>query len=53
MQLTIPRLIEAFQKGETSTFMEHVKAGLKALADDPTALLVFSGYAVVQLHWSA
>lgn len=33
--------------------MEHVKAGLKALADDPTALLVFSGYALVELHWSA
>jgi hypothetical protein len=38
------RLVEPFQKGETTTFMEHVKAGLEALAEDPSALLVFSGY---------
>ncbi|KAB8265051.1 hypothetical protein BDV32DRAFT_159623 [Aspergillus pseudonomiae] len=36
-------LIEPFQKGETSTFTAHVKAGLEALANDPAALLVFSG----------
>lgn len=37
------RLIEPFQKGETPTFIDHVKAGLKALAEDPNGLLVFSG----------
>lgn len=37
------RLIEPFQKGETPTFIDHVKAGLKALAKDPHGLLVFSG----------
>ncbi|KAJ5940666.1 hypothetical protein N7516_000834 [Penicillium verrucosum] len=36
-------LIEPFQKGETPTFIDHVKAGLKALAEDPHGLLVFSG----------
>lgn len=37
------RLIEPFQKGETPTFMAHVKAGLKAAAEDPCSVLVFSG----------
>lgn len=37
------RLIEPFQKGETPTFTNHVKAGLEALASDPSSLLVFSG----------
>lgn len=37
------RLIEPFQRGETPTFMNHVKAGLRALSKDPDALLVFSG----------
>ncbi|KAK4861771.1 hypothetical protein LT330_003806 [Penicillium expansum] len=36
-------LIEPFQKGETPTFIDHVKAGLKALAEDSHGLLVFSG----------
>ncbi|RAL01827.1 DUF218 domain protein [Aspergillus ibericus CBS 121593] len=36
-------MIEPFQKGETPTFINHVKAGLQLLADDPGALLVFSG----------
>ncbi|KAJ5683600.1 hypothetical protein N7462_006765 [Penicillium macrosclerotiorum] len=36
-------LIEPFQKGETPTFIEHVKAGLRILAKDPSALLMFSG----------
>ncbi|BCR98821.1 DUF218 domain protein [Aspergillus luchuensis] len=36
-------IIEPFQKGETPTFTNHVKAGLQALADDSDALLVFSG----------
>lgn len=37
------RAIEPFQKGETSTFMNHAKAGLKALMEDDRGLLVFSG----------
>ncbi|GKZ21676.1 hypothetical protein AbraIFM66951_002336 [Aspergillus brasiliensis] len=36
-------IIEPFQKGETPTFTNHVKAGLQALADDPDAVLMFSG----------
>ncbi|KAL4974051.1 hypothetical protein BDW66DRAFT_168104 [Aspergillus desertorum] len=36
-------LIESFQRGETPTFKEHVKAGLRLLAGDEGALLVFSG----------
>ncbi|QQK47358.1 Rossmann-like alpha/beta/alpha sandwich fold [Penicillium digitatum] len=36
-------LIEPFQKGETPTFINHVKAGLKALTEDSRGLLVFSG----------
>ncbi|KAF7117351.1 hypothetical protein CNMCM5793_006100 [Aspergillus hiratsukae] len=30
-------------RGETPTFTAHVQAGLRALADDPNGLLVFSG----------
>jgi hypothetical protein len=40
---TTGRLIEPFQRGETPTFTAHVQAGLRALADDPYGLLVFSG----------
>ncbi|KAL4773197.1 hypothetical protein BDW60DRAFT_29528 [Aspergillus nidulans var. acristatus] len=36
-------LIEGFQRGETPTFTEHVKAGIRLLAGDEGALLVFSG----------
>ncbi|KAL2825011.1 hypothetical protein BDW59DRAFT_179990 [Aspergillus cavernicola] len=36
-------LIETFQRGETPTFTEHVKAGIRLLAGDPGGLLVFSG----------
>ncbi|KAF3013671.1 hypothetical protein E8E15_005220 [Penicillium rubens] len=36
-------LIEPFQQGETPTFIDHIKAGLKALAEDSHSLLVFSG----------
>ncbi|KAF5856942.1 hypothetical protein ETB97_006485 [Aspergillus alliaceus] len=36
-------LIEPFQKGETPTFTAHIRAGLEALSNDPSALLVFSG----------
>lgn len=36
-------LIESYKRGETSTFIEHIKAGLKALAQDSRAVLAFSG----------
>ncbi|KAJ5369256.1 uncharacterized protein N7496_009016 [Penicillium cataractarum] len=36
-------LIEPFQREETPTFINHAKAGLRALANDPHGLLVFSG----------
>ncbi|KAL4875644.1 hypothetical protein BJY04DRAFT_223878 [Aspergillus karnatakaensis] len=36
-------LIEPFQRGETPTFTEHVKAGLKILDEDQESVLVFSG----------
>ena len=36
-------LIEPFQKGETATYIEHIKAGVVALAADEHAILVFSG----------
>ncbi|PWY86540.1 hypothetical protein BO94DRAFT_566340 [Aspergillus sclerotioniger CBS 115572] len=36
-------IIEPFQKGETPTFTNHIKAGLQLLVNDPSALLMFSG----------
>ncbi|KZF19071.1 hypothetical protein L228DRAFT_242102 [Xylona heveae TC161] len=37
-------LIEPFQKGETPIYIEHIKAGIKALSQAPAgSLLVFSG----------
>jgi hypothetical protein len=36
-------LIEPFQKGETPTFINHIKAGLKAMAEDPNGILILSG----------
>lgn len=45
--IALNRLIEPFQKGETPTFIDHIKAGLKALAEDCHSLLVFSGYEVL------
>ncbi len=36
-------LLESFQKGESVKFLEHIQAGLTALAEHPNSLLVFSG----------
>ena len=36
-------LIESYKKGETPTFIEHIKAGVKILGSDDAAVLVFSG----------
>lgn len=37
-------LIAGFQKGETPTFIEHIKAGLHVLKDDANSILMFSGW---------
>jgi len=37
-------LIESYKRGETPTFIEHIKAGVTALSKDERAVLVFSGY---------
>ncbi len=37
-------LIAPFQHGETPTFIEHIKAGLRLLSSTPQSLLMFSGY---------
>ncbi|KAL1840226.1 hypothetical protein VTJ49DRAFT_709 [Mycothermus thermophilus] len=36
-------LIEEYKKGETPTFIEHIKAGVKLLSEDEDSVLVFSG----------
>ncbi|KAI2627268.1 hypothetical protein GGS26DRAFT_592296 [Hypomontagnella submonticulosa] len=36
-------LIASFQKGETPTFIEHIKIGLRVLNEDESSLLMFSG----------
>ena len=36
-------LIESYKAGETPTFIEHIKAGVKIMAENPNAVLVFSG----------
>ncbi|KAI1436440.1 hypothetical protein GGR50DRAFT_235797 [Xylaria sp. CBS 124048] len=36
-------LLASFQTGEVPTMIEHIKTGLRALADDPRAVLMFSG----------
>ncbi|KAI9780111.1 MAG: hypothetical protein M1816_003166 [Peltula sp. TS41687] len=41
--ITNKRIIEPFQKGETKTFIEHIKTGIKVLSETKDALLVFSG----------
>ncbi|EXJ89734.1 hypothetical protein A1O3_02801 [Capronia epimyces CBS 606.96] len=38
-------LIEPFQTGETATYVAHIEAGVRELAADPRAVLVFSGAA--------
>ena len=43
LSLSIYRLIEPFQNGETPTYFLHVKNGVEAVAEDPYAVLVFSG----------
>ncbi|KAI1477485.1 FolC bifunctional protein [Daldinia eschscholtzii] len=36
-------LIAGFQKGETPTFIEHIKAGLRVLRETEDSILMFSG----------
>jgi hypothetical protein len=36
-------LIEPFQAGETTTFIQHILAGIEALGADQNAVLVLSG----------
>lgn len=36
-------LIESYKKGETPTFIAHIKAGVQVLSDDTRAVLAFSG----------
>ena len=36
-------VIEAWKKGETPTYMEHIKAGIQALGENERSVLVFSG----------
>lgn len=36
-------IIEGWKKGETPTYTEHIKAGLKELGEHDRAVLVFSG----------
>lgn len=44
-------LIADFQAGETPTFIEHIRAGLAALADDESSILMFSGYVALRLQF--
>jgi hypothetical protein len=36
-------LIESFQRGETSTYIDHIETGVSLLIQDPSSILVFSG----------
>lgn len=42
--------VESFQSGETPTFIEHIKTGLKVSSEEPNSLLVFSGLVIA---WGA
>lgn len=43
-------LIEPYKKGETPTFMAHIKAGADVVNSDPRSVLVFSGYLPILPH---
>lgn len=47
-------LIESYKAGETPTFIEHIKAGLRVISEDDRGILVFSGYVldIGCLSWS-
>ena len=36
-------LIEHYKQGETPTFIEHIKTGVRIIAEDERAVLAFSG----------
>lgn len=36
-------LIESYKAGETPTFVEHVKAGIRILGEDERSVVMFSG----------
>ena len=36
-------LIESYKAGETPTFIDHIRAGVRLLSQDENAILVFSG----------
>jgi hypothetical protein len=42
-------LIEDYKAGETPTFIEHIKAGVRVLSQNRRAVLTFSGYVTALL----